>query len=656
MEINSTILEHTKQILKSFNDRYFSKNGNLKRTSVINDLNNFNHPLMSALFEDTLIHKNYVDSINNIKFFKLNQFLEMFTYKEFWEDSYTQYTNKIGLTSNQKFIDESTDVILSFPFKDTILKAGMQKEDSAYQEPFLNQTIAKPEIDELFDPKILVNATKFDHSGKHVANNMSNLDNLLIKGNNLLALHSLKKMFTHKIKLIYLDPPYNTGNDSFKYNDSFSRSAWLTFIKNRIEIATELLTDDGVILIQSSFHQFPYLRVLLDNILGEDRHVFDMNILVRHPDRALTADKPFNDVMEYTLIYSKSSNFKMPRNLIKKTPEKYDHKIIITAAPDKIIDLGGKKVEVYFPNNAKIQKVPSSFNNLHRETIRGSIREKNSSGRFYVAHIEKLRNKYPNKTIFKVPDMGDDGLGYRYFELPKSDSIKNGAYYQGMPKSNSFTKKPYANFIDMVNEYNHANNEGIVPFRNGKKPEKLIEKYIQLFTKKNDIVLDFFMGSATTQAVAMKMHRRFIGIEQMDYIKTVSVERLKKVIAGEQGGISKDVGWQGGGSFVYAELMEKNQVYLKDLLSATDMNELEAVYQRMKAGADFDFRVSLDKYEHDEERKQFSFEDQKKLLIQLLDKNQLYYNYNNIDDADVRDLLSDSDYQFNQSFYKNQED
>ena len=128
-------------------------------------------------------------------------------------------------------------------------------------------------------------------------------------------------------------------------------------------------------------------------------------------------------------------------------------------------------------------------------------------------------------------------------------------------------------------------------------------------------------------------------------------ERLNNVIDGDQTGISKDVNWQGGGSFVYAELMEKNMDYLKDLEKATTIDELSSVYQRMKQGADYDFRVDLNRYENDPERKTMSFEDQKKLLIKMLNKNQLYFNEDNIDDADVRDLISDSDYQFNKSFY-----
>lgn len=138
----------------------------------------------------------------------------------------------------------------------------------------------------------------------------------------------------------------------------------------------------------------------------------------------------------------------------------------------------------------------------------------------------------------------------------------------------------------------------------------------------------------------------------MDYINTISVSRLQKVIEGEQGGISKDVDWQGGGSFVYAELMTKNEGYVKDVMSSDSLSGLLKVFDRMKDTTDFDFRVDLEKFEH--ELHNFSDVDEaRKELLRILDKNQLYYNYANIDDADVRDLIDDHDYQFNQSFYRN---
>ena len=159
------------------------------------------------------------------------------------------------------------------------------------------------------------------------------------------------------------------------------------------------------------------------------------------------------------------------------------------------------------------------------------------------------------------------------------------------------------------------------------------------------------MGSATTQAVAMKMNRRFIGIEQMDYINTVSVPRLQKVMEGEQGGISKDVDWQGGGSFVYAELMEKSKGYLQDVLNASNSDQLNTIYQLMLENVDLDFRADLESVQ-EMLKDTISLEDKKRLLIKVIDKNQLYYNYAEIDDTNVRELISDADYAFNQSFYE----
>lgn len=554
MKIEPKIMSQVKSILGEFGNKYLTSKGSLKRNNVINDLDKFDHELMTKLFKDPLIHKNYVEKIADTEVFKLNQFIEMFEYKEFWEDSYTKYTNKIGLTAGGKFIDESADVVLDFPFKDTVLKAGMTKEDQKdADEPFLHETIAKPEIDELLEPKIFVNATKYDQEnldGTSVDN--FDDDNLIIKGNNLIALHSLHNIYAGKVQLIYLDPPYNTGKDGFAYNDKYNRSSWLTFMFNRLEIAKKLLSEDGSIFINIDYHEVHYLKVLMDNIFGEQ--YFKNNIVW---------------------------NYTGPSGSNKFLPRKHDD----------ILYYGKSENTKY--------------------------------------HIQFIKHK-----------SGIHNSGQVFGNKDSSESYKSETEAKG---------KKLEDWWDDIYSTDRYRKE-LLNF-SGQKPEKLIQRIINIATDENDIVLDFFMGTATTQAVAMKMNRRFIGIEQMDYIKTVSVERLKKVIAGEQGGISKDVDWQGGGSFVYAELMEKNQGYLKDLLAAKDINELDAVYKRMKVGADFDFRVDLDKYENDAERKALSFEEQKQLLVKLLDKNQLYYNFNNIDDADVRDLISDKDYQFNQSFY-----
>src|SRR5690625_3136489 len=191
--------------------------------------------------------------------------------------------------------------------------------------------------------------------------------------------------------------------------------------------------------------------------------------------------------------------------------------------------------------------------------------------------------------------------------------------------------------------------EGGVDLKNGKKPEKLLQRIIQFASNPKDIVLDFFMGSSTTQAVAHKMNRRYIGIEQMNYIDKVSVPRLQKVIEGEQGGISKDVEWQGGGSFVYVELMEKNRGFLTSVQNAKTTTELHDVFTFMLEEAEIDFRVDLEAVK--DTLPELSFNDQKKTLIKIIDKNQLYFNYSEIDDENVRDFIEDNDYSFNKSFY-----
>lgn len=181
------------------------------------------------------------------------------------------------------------------------------------------------------------------------------------------------------------------------------------------------------------------------------------------------------------------------------------------------------------------------------------------------------------------------------------------------------------------------------------KPESLIAFFIRAVTSENDLVLDFFMGSGTTAAVAHKMNRQYIGIEQMDYIETVTVERLKKVIDGEQGGISQEVAWSGGGSFVYAELMNKNSTFIDAVLNSKNSDELKTIFDNMKSTLDFDFRVDLQ--EVDQSIWSEDFDTQKKILVKIIDKNQLYYNYSEIEDDMIQSQLSESDIAFNKSFY-----
>ena len=180
------------------------------------------------------------------------------------------------------------------------------------------------------------------------------------------------------------------------------------------------------------------------------------------------------------------------------------------------------------------------------------------------------------------------------------------------------------------------------------KSENLIKRIIEIATNEGDIVLDYHLGSGTTAAVAHKMNRQYIGIEQMDYIETVSVERLKKVIAGEQGGISKDVNWTGGGSFVYAELKNDAQDFKNAILEATTTEKLLELFELAKKSSFLSYRIDPKKLKTNEFC-QLSLAEQKQLLSEIIDNNNLYVNYDDMDDSDYQ--VSANDKKLNHAFY-----
>lgn len=662
MAVESKAMDHIRRILEQFGDRYFTKAGALRRSTVIEDLDNYDKDLMTAILKDDLLHKTYTSKIADVEIFEINKFVDMLRYKEYWEDSFTKYDNKIGLTAGGKYIDDSSDVVLDFPYKDCVLKAGMTKEDVEHSgdadEPFLNETLAKPEIDELFEPKIFVNATKYNKDGKTQASSISDDDNLIIKGNNLIALYSLEKRYAGKIKLIYLDPPYNTGSDSFKYNDKFNHTTWLTFMKNRLEISKELLTSDGIIAIQSDYHEQAYLEILMDEIFN--RNNFVSNVAVKMstasgPKMANIASS-IPKLKDSLLIYSKG-NFKInkqPYKLKEKWDKEYSKILMNFTITDRKLldslfenqDLSGiknllKKVKLStiskeYPQNKTNEKwlkenawrIVADKQNTGLDSLLANIEEN------WDSDISAIKSKKGKITLFRTDKNFGDDTRLEIVFADKNMKEHVGDLWTDISTSGGFSK------------------EGNVKFPTAKKPEKLLKRIIEMFSKPKDLVLDFFAGSGSTAAVALKLNRNFITVDQMDYVNDITVKRIVNVINGDATGISKEVNWQGGGSFIYAELMEKNQRYLRDLKNAENMDKLMNVYLRMKQNGDIDFRVDLEKFEASLKAGELpSLEDRKKELIKIIDKNQLYYNYSNIDDESIRYLVSDTDYEFNKSFY-----
>lgn len=677
-KIEPKLFDELKEALISFGDKYFVGE-ELNRSKISNDLRNYNESLIGKLFEIEYIQRHYLKEVAGYNIFQIEELEESILYSDYWDTSYTEYENRIGLSSKGKFIEDNQDVVLDFPFKDGVLTASMTKEDSkeGYDDAFLNEVIEKDEIDRLLEKKIFVNAKRYSTEGVGATGVFEEDDNLIIKGNNLLALHTIKNKYSGKIKMIYLDPPYNTKNDSFAYNDTFNHSAWLTFMKNRLEIAKILLSDDGMIFVQTDDKEHAYLKVLMDSVFGSDKYLNTIVIKAKASSGASGGgeDRRLKKNVEFVLLYANENaqiNIqKKPYELKKYIDERkeqgktfaYNKVLINKGTLTKIgetVDGRGDTIELFDVKDYEIKSVSKLAKELKiseeevyvryldqifttenaQTSIRGRVRNAVADDGYTIARYVPVSGK--NKG--KLTDVGFIGSTKRLVSfLSGTTYIEDGIVYK--------TEKAGTLWEDI--SWSSIKNEGGVELGNGKKPEKLLERLISSATEENDIVLDFFMGSGTTPAVALKMGRRFIGIEQMDYIEDISLQRLKNVINGDQTGISKNVNWRGGGSFIYLELLPKNMGYLQDIVHSQNIDELRVVFNRMLEGtdsqeqADISFRADLSKIDWAE-----GFDANKKILVKLLDKNGLYYNFSEIEDQNIRSLISDEDYTFNQNFYK----
>lgn len=383
-------------------------------------------------------------------------------------------------------------------------------------------------------------------------------DNMLIHGDNLLALKALEQDYTGKVKCIYIDPPYNTGNAFEHYDDGLEHSIWLSLMRDRLEILKRLLAEDGSIFIQINDDEYPYLKIICDEVFGRSNYEATFYVKVRHENRILREDTRYQLVIEQVLLYRKSDLFIPPRR--EKTKDAnldYVWDVEITGNPTSIEHIHGYDVEIYKPDSYKITK--SDQGSLKQYQIRGSlITQKGSASEYYEQNLRIRREKDGLGSLYKVIGMGTngDGLGYRYIIQPSKADSKNGFYFQGKPKKSTTSKGlPYPNFYDYVDVFNNAGYEGGNEFRGGKKPEDWIRFLLSLTTNPRDLVLDSFLGSGTTAAVAQKMGRRWIGIEMGDHVYTHCIPRLQKVIKGEDaGGVTKSTGWLCGGGFKFYEL------------------------------------------------------------------------------------------------------
>jgi adenine-specific DNA-methyltransferase len=621
----------------------FLIDGELNKNKLVEASLKVDKNLIKILASSSALKNHFFQDLDGILVFDKVAFQRFVTNKSLLPDSYTAFKNKIGLVSNDAnqntFISSKDEIVLTWAYKDCILEGGQSRENQKRNEVFWNETLAPESVDRLLSPKVFTNFKKFDNTGEQELNEIKGDENLILKGNNLLCLASLLPKFRGKIKFIYIDPPYNTGNDAFNYNDSFKHSTWLTFMKNRLVMARELLTDDGVIFISCDDNEVAYLKVLMDELFQKDNFVDIFSW--KKTDTPSNLAKKSKKVLEYILCYEKNKD-KVKYKGIEKTSKSSNGLMNKTNAVG-VLD---------FPKNA----VNTALGNgIYPRGTYGT-----ESYKIVLLEDTEVKNGFFVKNV-KLQGKFKWGQKKLENELKKGTSIaiRTKTFSPSYEKLSYEIEAP-SNLIDSslgVQTTENAGRELTKLF--GKevfsypKSESLIHYLINMVSNKlqpNDYILDYHLGSGTTCAVAHKLGYRYIGIEQMDYIKTLSVERLKKVIAGEQTGVSQQVNWQGGGSFVYAELMQYNQFYIDKIQNITQKEELILLWKEMKDVAFlsylFDNEVFTSNFENFVSA---PIQDMKRFLIELLDKNQLYVNYSEIDDENFK--ISKLDKKLTKEFY-----
>jgi len=636
------LLNNLKSLLQK--DERLISEGELLKNKIIELAIKLDKDLIELLLSDKQIKEVFFAQVGKATIFDKDKFVKFVSNKQFLPDSYTAFKNKIGLSENDEFISEKKEVVLSWPYKDCVLEGGQTKEDAKRDEIFWNQTLAPDEISRLFDSKVFTNAKRIDKKGEHkfdrfkTDENGDIKDNLIIKGNNLLALHSLKKRFAGKIKLIYIDPPYNTEGEAniFTYNNSFNHSSWLTFIKNRLEVAKELLRKDGFVAITIDHNELFYLGEVADEILGRENRLGVVTIVIKPEGRQFA--KFFAVTNEFMLVYAKDINVASFEDVIidEKEKGKFDRKD----------EKGNYKLRLYLNyNKPEISGrdinpegwypfyVSKDFKTITLEKRSGYIEiwpidneiekswqtsKKTAQERILVGDIVCEKNKKGELEIF-FKDREHQRYLTHWF-----DSKYNATHYGTRLLEKTLGEK--------------------VKFSYPKSLYSVLDT-LKIMTKDDDIILDFFAGSGTTGHATLELNnqdggnRKFILVEQLDEHIKVANERIKKVIKNYD-----------GDNFVYMELVKWNENFVEKIQKAKTKEELKKLCETMKEKAFLSYKVDIKTV--DENARDFidlSIADQKRFLLECLDKNHLYVNYSEIDDEEYG--VSEEDKKLNRQFY-----
>lgn len=645
-ELENLLLQHEEFLVE----------GMLNKNKLSELARKYDSELLNVLMKEEKIKNHFFSKLEEeILVFKKDVFLQFLNNKEFLPDSFTAYKTKIGLGSRDgSLLSENHDIVLNFPYKDCILEGGQTKEDAKRDEIFFNETLAPSEITRLLDEKVFTNFKRYDKDGEHEVKEIKEDDNFIIKGNNLVVLHSLKKKYAGKVKCIYIDPPYNTGNDSFQYNDNFNHSTWLTFMKNRLEISKEILSENGTIAISIDNYELGYLLVLLDEVFGKENRKNIITVKRASASGAKVINPGVVNLVDYIVLYSKDTKLWKPNRVfmskgydtryngfIKNRKQNHYRWQFTTVLEEFSEQVGIKKSQLkkYFGSDYEEELNKFVINNsdsvfrwvalddsqISTETIK--VKQESQKNPESIYHIERMGFKdyyiKNGQAILFAEDRIMNIDGRKTFSTPISD-----IWDDCLP--------------------NDLHNEGGVSLKKGKKPEKLISRILELTTNENDIVLDYHLGSGTTAAVAHKLNRQYIGVEQMEYIENKVVSRLRNVIQGEEKGISKSINWQGGGEFVYCELKNDAEEFKNSVIESKSTEELIELFNFAKKSSFLSYRIEPKKLK-EKEFIELSFAEQKQLLLEVIDKNNLYVNFSDINDESYR--IPEIEKKLNSEFY-----
>lgn len=628
---------------------FVADNGELKKWVVIHKAQNCDAELIELLLDNQELKETFFVDVKGTLVFNQNLFVRFMEQKNYLNDSYTAYKNKVGLTIDGKYLKQRNEVALVWPFKDCVLEGGQSREEDKREEIFFNEILAQDEITQLLEPKVLTNAKRIDKDGEKSLDQFNRneqgtiTDNLIIKGNNLLALHTLKEEFAGKVKLIYIDPPYNTKGDAntFLYNNTFNHSSWLSFMKNRLDVSKVLMRNDGVIAIAIDDEEYAHLKVLCDEVFGRDNFMGSLVVQIKPSGR--TTDAYFATCHEYVLFYSKNQG-KPEMNFFPLSEEQkskyYEGEGDESYKWRDFLRTGGYSTP---------EERPNSFYPIYYNPKSKEISLENKDGDF--VEIFPLDSTGKKRVWRKTPTSFLKHLKVNEIQISKRD---DGSFKVQLIDRIKEGVRPKTMWSD--SKYD-ASSHGTKPLKklfDGEKvfsfPKSLyaVKDVISLFTENggDDIVLDFFGGSGTTGHAVLELNREdegnrsFILCEQLAYAKDVTTKRIEKVIDDNE-----------QENFVYLELKKYNQTFIEQIEEAQDSETLLQIWEKMKAKSFLNYNVDIKKQdEHLEDFKSLTLKEQKQHLCEILDKNQLYVNLSSLNDKDF--ACTDEEKQVTKDFYQ----